>query len=89
MLPYVYQVTKYDPADRDEHGSYVGTEPAVSDHGPVEAAYLKAVAAFAADAGVDQLAIREPQLGGFAHFGLEPPVDGYGLAGLAQRSTRP
>ncbi|MET9462484.1 S1 RNA-binding domain-containing protein [Streptomyces canus] len=82
MLPFVYRVTKYDPADRDEHGSYVGTEPAVSDHGPVEAAYLQAVAAFAEATGVDQLAVREPEIGGFAHFGLEPPVDGYGLAGL-------
>ena len=82
MLPYVYRVTKYDPADRDEHGSYVGTELAVSDHGQVEAAYLQAVAAFAEAAGVEQLAIREPQIGGFVHFGLEPPVDGYGLAGL-------
>ncbi|MFJ9025001.1 S1 RNA-binding domain-containing protein [Streptomyces sp. NPDC102259] len=82
MLPYVYQVTRYDPADRDQHGRYAGAEPATSDHGPVEAAYLQAVAAFAKDTGVDQLAIREPQLGGFAHFGLEPPVDGYGLADL-------
>ncbi|WP_330300338.1 S1 RNA-binding domain-containing protein [Streptomyces sp. NBC_00503] len=82
MLPYVYRVTKYDPADRDDHGHYAGTEPAISDHGPVEAAYLRAVAAFAEDTGVDQLSIREPQLGGFAHSGLEPPVDGYGLAGL-------
>ncbi len=82
MLPYVYQVTKYDPADRDEHGHYTGTEDTASDHGPVETAYLRAVAAFAEDSGVDRLAIREPQLGGFAHFGLEPPVDGYGLAGL-------
>lgn len=82
MLPYVYRVTKYDPADRDQHGHYAGAEPATSDHGPVEAAYLRAVAAFAEDTGVDQLAIREPQLGGFAHFGLEPPIDGYGLADL-------
>lgn len=82
MLPYVYQVTKYDPADRDQYGHYAGTEPATSDYGPVEAAYLQTVAAFAEDSGVDQLAIREPQLGGFAHFGLEPPVDGYGLADL-------
>lgn len=81
-MPYVYRVTKYDPADRDQYGHYAGTKPATSDHGPVEAAYLQAVAAFAEDTGVDQLAIREPQLGGFAHFGLEPPVDGYGLAGL-------
>ncbi|WP_405626661.1 S1 RNA-binding domain-containing protein [Streptomyces sp. NBC_00016] len=82
VLPYVYRVTKYDPADRDEHGSYVGTEPAVSDHGPVEDAYLQAVAAFAEATGVDRLAIREPQIGGVVHFGLEPPVDGHGLAGL-------
>ncbi|WP_351222683.1 S1 RNA-binding domain-containing protein [Streptomyces sp. NPDC002133] len=82
VLPYVYQVTKYDPADRDQHGHYAGAEPATSDHGPVEAAYLQAIAAFAEDTGVDQLAIREPQIGGFAHFGLEPPVDGYGLADL-------
>lgn len=82
MLPYIYRVTKYDPADRDVHGRYAGTEPATSDHGPVEAAYLQAIAAFAEDTGVDQLAIREPQLGGFVHFGLESPIDGYGLAGL-------
>ncbi|MEV1049751.1 S1 RNA-binding domain-containing protein [Streptomyces sp. NPDC049887] len=82
VLPYVYQVTKYDPADRDQHGHYVGVEPATSDHGSVETAYLQAVAAFAEEAGVDQLTIREPQIGGFAHFGLEPPVDGYGLADL-------
>jgi small subunit ribosomal protein S1 len=82
VLPYVYQVTKYDPADRDQHGHYAGAEPATSDHGSVEAAYLEAVAAFAEETGVDQLAIREPQIGGCAHLGLEPPVDGYGLAGL-------
>lgn len=82
MLPYVYRVTKYDPADRNQYGHYTGAEPATSDHGSVEAAYLQTIAAFAEDTGVDQLAIREPQLGGFAHFGLEPPVDGYGLAGL-------
>ncbi|MFI6313551.1 S1 RNA-binding domain-containing protein [Nocardia fusca] len=82
MLPYVYRVTKYDPADRDQHGHYTGAEPAISDHGPVEAAYLQAVAAFAEDSDVDRLAIREPEIGGFAHFGSEPPVDGCGLADL-------
>lgn len=82
MLPYVYRVTKYDPADRDQHGHYTGAEPATSDHGPVEAAYLQAVAAFAEDTDIDLLTIREPEIGGFAHFGLEPPVDGYGLADL-------
>lgn len=82
MLPYVYRVTKYNPADRDRHGSYVGAESAVSDHGPVEAAYLQAVIDFAEATGVDRVAIREPQIGGFAHFGLEPRIDGFGLAGL-------
>ncbi|MEU9737433.1 S1 RNA-binding domain-containing protein [Streptomyces sp. NPDC048002] len=82
MLPYVYRVTKYDPADRDQHGHYAGAEDTTCDHGPVEAAYLQAVAAFAEDSGVEQLAIREPQLAGFIDFGLEPPVDTDGLAGL-------
>ncbi|MFC5155229.1 hypothetical protein [Streptomyces amakusaensis] len=39
---FVHRITKYDPADRDEHGHYTGAEEAVSDHGPVEAAYLNA-----------------------------------------------
>ncbi|MEW2622917.1 S1 RNA-binding domain-containing protein [Streptomyces sp. NPDC048106] len=82
MLPYVYLVTKYDPADRDQHGHYAGAEPTTSAHEPVEAAYLKAVAAFAEETGVDRLAIREPQIGSLPRFGLEPPADGYGLAGL-------
>ncbi|KOG37197.1 S1 RNA-binding domain-containing protein [Streptomyces resistomycificus] len=82
MPPFVYRITKYDPADRDEHGSYLGAEDTVSDHGPVEAAYLQAVAAFAEDTGVDRLDIREPGVAGLAHFGLEPTVHGHGLAGL-------
>jgi len=82
VLPFVYRVTKYDPADRDERGNYIGAEDTVSDHGPVEAAYLQAVAAFAEDTGIDHLAIREPAIAGFVHFGLEPTVEGHGLAGL-------
>ncbi|MFJ8016909.1 RNA-binding protein [Streptomyces sp. NPDC096339] len=81
-LPHVYRVTKYDPADRNRHGHYTGTEDVVSDHGPVEAAYLEAVAAFARDTGVDRVAVREPGVGGFVHFGAEPTVEGHGLAGL-------
>ncbi|MFD3455422.1 RNA-binding protein [Streptomyces sp. NPDC058691] len=82
QLPYVYRVTKYDPADRDAHGHYTGSEDTVSDHGEVEASYLQAVAAFARDTGVDHLAVREPQVPSLAHFGVEPPVDGFGLDGL-------
>jgi small subunit ribosomal protein S1 len=81
MLPYVYRVTKYDPADRDRRGRYVGAEDSVSDHGPVEAAYLQAVAAFALDTGVRRLSIREPEPCEI-NFGLEPTVHGYGLAEL-------
>ncbi|WP_328765555.1 S1 RNA-binding domain-containing protein [Streptomyces sp. NBC_00272] len=81
MLAHVYRVTKYDPTDRDRHGHYTGTEEALSDHGPVEAAYLEAVAAFAAETGIDCLTVREPQLGaGFAGFGAgEPAVESHGL----------
>ncbi|MGW2254605.1 hypothetical protein ACWCXH_31100 [Kitasatospora sp. NPDC001660] len=79
----VYRITKYDPADRNERGVYTGVLDSVGDHGPVEAAYLDAVAAFAEDAGVRDLAVREPQVApGFTHFGLEPAVEGHGLAGL-------
>ncbi|WP_234363519.1 S1 RNA-binding domain-containing protein [Streptomyces sp. TN58] len=80
--PFVYRITKYDPADRDEHGSYIGAEDSTSDHGPVEAAYLQAIAAFAEDTGIDHLVIREPGISGLARFGLEPAADVHGLAGL-------
>ncbi|MFE5241531.1 MULTISPECIES: RNA-binding protein [unclassified Streptomyces] len=79
---FAYRITKYDPADRDEHGGYNGAEDSVSDHGAVEAAYLEAVAAFARDSGVDRLEIREPEVAGPVNFGLEAPVEGHGLAGL-------
>lgn len=82
MLAYVYRITKYDPADRDEHGSYTGTAEAVSDHGPVESAYLQALAAFAEGAGIDHLALREPQIAPGVDFGAEPAVEGHGLAEL-------
>lgn len=81
-LPYVYEVTKYDPADRDEQGHYTGGEPSASDHGPVETAYLRAVAAFAEESGVDHLVIREPHISGPVHFGLEPVADDHGLTAL-------
>ncbi|MFD5079598.1 DUF6300 family protein [Streptomyces sp. NPDC058371] len=51
---FVHRITKYDPADRDEHGSYRGAEEAASDHGPVEAAYLEAISTFAEAAGIDR-----------------------------------
>lgn len=87
MLEYVFQVTKYDPEDRDERGRYVGAEDIVSDHGSVEAAYLAAVAEFAAETGVERLIIREPGTAAFVNFGLEPPVPGNGLAGLFPDGT--
>ncbi|MFF0740414.1 RNA-binding protein [Streptomyces sp. NPDC004111] len=79
---FAYRITKYNPADRDGNGHYNGAEDTVSDHGPVEAAYLRAIGAFAQESGVDRLEIREPQVAGFPNFGLEAPVEGHGLAGL-------
>ena len=79
---FTYQITKYDPADRDEHGAYIGGEDVLSDHGKVEAAYLEAITAFAADAGVTTLSVREPGIAGFVNFGVEPTIDGNGLRGL-------
>jgi hypothetical protein len=79
---FVHRITKYDPADRDEHGTYQGAEEAVSDHGPVEAAYLEAISAFAEAAGIDRLEIREPSVTGHVHFGAQPAVEGHGLSGL-------
>ncbi|MGW6309843.1 hypothetical protein ACWFRQ_35935 [Streptomyces niveus] len=78
---FVHRITKYDPADRDDHSSYQGAEETVSDHGPVEAAYLEAVSAFAEAAGVDRLEIREPSVAGLVHFGAQPAVKGHGLSG--------
>jgi hypothetical protein len=79
---HVYRVTKYNPADRDAADHYRGPEDVYSDHGAVEEAYLASVAAFAAETGLTHLTIREPELTGFVHFGVEPPIDGHGLAGL-------
>ncbi|MFB7405424.1 RNA-binding protein [Streptomyces rubiginosohelvolus] len=79
---FVHRITKYDPADRDEHGTYQGAEEAVGDHGPVEAAYLEAISAFAEAASIDRLEIREPSVTGHVHFGAQPAVEGHGLGGL-------
>ncbi|MFD4023292.1 S1 RNA-binding domain-containing protein [Streptomyces sp. NPDC058576] len=91
MPRYVYRITKYDPVHRDDHGRYTGPEDTVSDRGTVEAAYLRAVAAFAEDSGIDRPVVREPQVPSLAHFGVGPPVDGFGLTGLfpsARESAR-
>jgi small subunit ribosomal protein S1 len=82
MLPYVYQVTQYDPADRDERGHYVGALDSDSDYGPVEAAYLQAVAAFLEDAGIRRLTIRAPEISDFIQLSLPGATDGHSLAGL-------
>ncbi|MGW5275672.1 S1 RNA-binding domain-containing protein [Streptomyces sp. NPDC004044] len=79
---FCYRITKYDPADRDTYGRYTGAEDSVSDHGPVESAYLEAVSAFAEEARIRHLTIREPDIAGLINFGLEAPIAGHGLAGL-------
>jgi hypothetical protein len=68
---HVHRITKYDPADRDDRGAYRGSGDVSSDHGPVEAAYLAAVTAFAEDAGVTRLTIRDPAFSGFVHVGYD------------------
>ncbi|MGW6872838.1 RNA-binding protein [Streptomyces xanthophaeus] len=82
MPSFVHRITKYDPADRDERGHYNGPEDTTCDHGPVEAAYLAAIAAFAGATGIERLEIREPAVSGPVNFGLEPTIEGDGLAGL-------
>ncbi|MFB7608703.1 RNA-binding protein [Streptomyces gardneri] len=82
QLSHVYRVSKYDPANRDDHGHYTGAEDVTSDHGKVEATYLQAVQAFASETGVDRLSVREPEVSTFVHFGLEAPMDGFGLGTL-------
>jgi small subunit ribosomal protein S1 len=76
----VWRVTKYDPADRDERGYYIGSEDTDSDHDPVEAAYLATVAAFAEDSGIDTVQIREPSVP--IVIGVRPAVGRFG--GLAE-----
>ncbi|KUN36958.1 RNA-binding protein [Streptomyces longwoodensis] len=80
--PFVYRISHYDPADRNEHGHYTGTRDTVSDRGPVEAAYLVAISAFAEASDVDRLEIREPAVTGFVHFGAAPAVAAHGLGEL-------
>ncbi|MEU9110917.1 S1 RNA-binding domain-containing protein [Streptomyces sp. NPDC048483] len=79
QLPHIHRITKYDPRDRDAHGRYTGPEDTDSDHGPVEAAYLTAVAAFAAESGVHHLSVREPEHAGHPvpagfHDGAKVPL---------------
>lgn len=69
MYRYEYGVAKPGPVDLD----------AKSDRGPIEAAYLTAVAFFAENAGVTELAIREPAVG------AEATIPGHGLDGLFPR----
>ncbi|MFD3412645.1 hypothetical protein [Streptomyces cyaneofuscatus] len=57
-------------------------EEMLKTHGPVEAAYLTAITAFAEESGVDRLEIRDPAVAGSVHFGGGPPVPGHGLAGI-------
>lgn len=82
MSRYVYRITRHDPADRDVHGRYLGSEDSTGEPGPNETAYLQAVAAFAADAAVDRLTIREPSATGFNRLGTTPATADHGLTGI-------
>lgn len=63
-LSSTYRITQYDPADRNDSGAYVGDVEAVSDRGPLEAAYLDAVEAFARELGITHLEVRDPSVSG-------------------------
>lgn len=81
-LPHVYRVTKYDPADRAPNGTYRGPLGTDGDDGPVDAAYLAAVAAFAEESGIERFTVRDPELGGgFGSLDPERAVDRTGPLG--------
>ncbi|MFF3212220.1 RNA-binding protein [Streptomyces sp. NPDC002886] len=81
-LPHVYRVTKYDPADRAPDGTYRGTQDTNGDNGPVDAAYLAAVAAFAEESRIERFAVRDPQVGGgFGRLDPEGAIDRAGPLG--------
>ncbi|MGW3441524.1 S1 RNA-binding domain-containing protein [Streptomyces bacillaris] len=90
MPTYVYRLSSDDPADHDEHRSTTGPEGTVGDYGEVESALVRAVGAFARESGVDQLAVREPEVSALPRFGLddEGPVDRLGTAGLFPSDQR-
>ena len=73
MPAHVYKVTKRDPM------THWYNDYERSDHGPVEAAYLAVVAAFAEETGITRLTIREPEVAGWTNFALDPPIEGDGL----------
>ncbi|GAA1306667.1 hypothetical protein [Saccharothrix xinjiangensis] len=75
-------MTKHDPADRDEHGRSRGPGDAVGDRGPVEAAYLDALAAFARESGVEELTVRDAEVHGLVPSDAEPAEEPHGLPGL-------
>ncbi|MFB9368317.1 RNA-binding protein [Kitasatospora sp. NPDC001664] len=82
----VHRVTKYDPADRNEHGWYEGPLDIDCDEGPIEAAYLESAAAFARAAGVERLTVRDP--GGITIDDWTGPTAGRtGAAGLFAEPT--
>jgi small subunit ribosomal protein S1 len=60
--PFVYRVAQYDPRDRDADGTYRGAVDAENDCGPIEAAYLDAVAAFISECHVERLTVRDPEV---------------------------
>ncbi|WP_258725956.1 hypothetical protein [Cellulomonas sp. NS3] len=66
VLPYAYQVAQYDPRDY-ENGAYVGPLDSDTDEGPLEAAYLTALAAFARELEVTHLIVRGPRYLGDAN----------------------
>jgi small subunit ribosomal protein S1 len=78
-VSFAYRITRYDPEDRDEHGHYAGTEPDESDHGPVEDAYVAAVALLLDTVGVTSLVVDGAERGGRSRTGMPGPEPDPGI----------
>ncbi|GAB3985920.1 hypothetical protein GCM10029978_100040 [Actinoallomurus acanthiterrae] len=81
MAPFVYRITPYAPAEWEETDRGRSVVPYYSRE-RVAAACVAAAAEFALDAGVDQLAIDNPMLGGFFSFSAHADWGRHGLSGL-------
>lgn len=76
---YAYRISRYDPRDRDAQGAYTGTEPDESDHGPVENAYVAAVALLLDAVGVTSLVVDGAERGGRSRTGMPGPEPDPGI----------
>ena len=82
MLPFVYRVTPYDPAEQDTAVDRSITRIPFDSRERVASAFVAAVAGFALDAGVSHVTLDNPMMEGFFSFSVRTGRGGRGLAGL-------